>query len=47
MTKEGKMGAVNSAWGDFMAACNLLMRGRSSREREEGGSMREEKEKKK
>lgn len=40
MTKEGKMGVVNSAWGDFMAACNLLMgeaaaaKGRQEGERE-------------
>lgn len=33
MTKERKMGVVNSAWGDFMAACNLLMRRERSRER--------------
>lgn len=26
MTKERKMGVLHSAWGDFMAACNLLMR---------------------
>lgn len=32
MTKERKMGVVNSAWGDFMAACNLLKKGESSRE---------------
>ncbi len=37
MTKERKMGAVNSAWGDFMAACNLLMGERAAeKERKEG-----------
>lgn len=36
MTKERKMGVVNSARGDFMAACNLLTRGRAA-EKEDGG----------
>lgn len=37
MTKERKMGVVNSAWGDFMAACNLLMGERAAEsERQEG-----------
>ena len=42
MTKERKMGVVNSAWGDFMAACNLLMRERAQR-RKGGRRGREEK----
>lgn len=32
---EGK----NCAWGDFMAACNLLVRGRAV-EKEQGGKIR-------
>lgn len=40
MTKESKMGVVNCAWGDFMAACNLLVRGRAA-EKEQGGKIRE------
>lgn len=43
MTKERKMGVINSAWGDFMAACNLLMRKRGAKK--ERGKGREGKEK--
>lgn len=37
MTTERKMGVINSAWGDFMAACNRLIRVRAATEKEKGG----------